>query len=88
MLMSFGVKGGWVEHQILNTNYCVKSSTPIVDTGVGAMNEQFRCLKLSIANASSNEVYDLERSTKWSVSALHVDNDWKLISEIRLELKD
>ena len=46
------------------------------------------CWKLSAGDHSKKEYYDSRSSRKWSLSALHVEDDWKVASAMYLENRD
>jgi hypothetical protein len=86
MLYAVGRQRGWVAHEIVNTDYFVNSSTPIIDMGLGQMKGEFDCRRLFVTNVSNNVDYEIGRTNKWSLAALCIEDDWKCRHEMRLEL--
>jgi hypothetical protein len=76
------------DHEVVGTPYRVHSSTATLSRmGSAAAEVKCHCWKISIGDLSRKEYYDFSPSRDWTLKALHVEDDWNVISEICLEKK-
>jgi hypothetical protein len=92
MFSAFPGRGRLFEQQISGTDYWVKGPVAVVDMGkeleekTGAASEaKMRLWKLSVGDPSRRQYYDLSTAREWGLSALDVEEAWKVVSAMYLE---
>jgi hypothetical protein len=95
MFSAFPRRGGQFEQQISETPYWVKGPVTVAnfgkeleEKGESAQETKMRCWKLSVGDLSKKQYYDIGTSRKWSLAALHIEEDWKVSSAINLKKRD
>jgi hypothetical protein len=85
MLIAAGDSASILKHQVDDTSYHVSSRAPLARLGADAELSTFRCWKVLVRNTITSEVYDINSTTEWSLTALTIDDDWQPKVEMRLE---
>jgi hypothetical protein len=83
MFFAFPGRGRQFEQQISETNYWVRG--PVAVGNSASESAQMRCWKLSVGNLVRRQYYNVTESRHWSLTALEVEENWKVTSAMYLE---
>jgi hypothetical protein len=92
MFCAFPGRGRQFEQQISETAYWVRGPVVVDDLGKKleqqsgtAQDTKMPCWKISMGDHSRREYYDLSTPREWGLSALRVEEPWKVVSAVYLE---
>jgi hypothetical protein len=89
MFSAFPGRGRQFEEQISETPYWVKGPVAVDNLGKKLEEEgelaQMRCWKISVGDLSRERYYDITEPGNWNLTAMYVEEDWKVASAMYLE---
>ena len=83
MFCAFPGRGRQFERQISETSYWVRG--PIAVDNLANASAQMRCWKLSVGDLVRRQYYNVKESRNWSLTALEVEENWRVTSAMYLE---
>lgn len=88
MLLMFGCgRSLSMKYDIEDTDYCARTSCELSRLGLFAP-KACTCWRVSVYAANSKRKYDVTWPCNWSLTALQLDDDRHVVSEMRLERRE